>query len=30
MQDKSLVPKRTIQVLKDDRTWFQTEAKTKL
>jgi uncharacterized membrane protein YqjE len=30
LQDKSLVPKRTIQVLKDDRTWFQSEARTKL
>jgi hypothetical protein len=30
LQDKSLVPKRTIQVLKEDRVWFQNEARTKL
>jgi VIT1/CCC1 family predicted Fe2+/Mn2+ transporter len=30
LQDKSLVPKRTIEVLKQDRTWFQNEARTQL
>ena len=28
IQDRPLVPKRTIQVLKEDRTWFQNEART--
>ena len=30
IRDKSITPKRTIQVLKEDRTWFQNEARTKL
>lgn len=30
VRDKSITPKRTIQVLKEDRDWFQSEARTQL
>jgi uncharacterized membrane protein YqjE len=30
ISEKSITPKRTIQLLKEDRTWFQNEAKTQL
>ncbi len=30
VREKSITPKRTIQLLKEDRTWFQNEAKTQL
>lgn len=30
IREKSITPKRTIQLLKEDRTWFQNEAKTQL
>jgi hypothetical protein len=30
VRDKSITPKRTIQVLKEDRDWFQSEARSKL
>ncbi|HLH10188.1 MAG TPA: phage holin family protein [Terriglobales bacterium] len=30
LQKKAIMPRRTIQVLKDDRIWFQNEARTQL
>lgn len=30
IKDKPMVPKRTIQVLKEDKIWFQNEARTQL
>ena len=30
IREKGLVPKRTIQILKDDKIWFQNEARTQL